>query len=261
MKRLIQLGAGLNAYRLVFEPALVDDLRNVYLDAVAGHLNLADNRYLLDGGRFITAGWEHGPYKFHASSYGRSPLLWVSNDNMETYRVFERFFRALGVADDMKPLTDFDQAIVLYSGFFVVGDHLDEPAWHLDYRDGANAYTLMTPLFQLDCGHGRLLYRDDSASAGRFPLIGKYAYNLGEAVIFGDRFLHSTEPYGLTASLRVLVSLTFGSDKLDHWKVLEQTVGTQSNFMMLPCGHWRGACDCLRASELPQLGSADGPPS
>jgi hypothetical protein len=261
MRTFIQLGVGLNAYRIVFEQALVDELRTVYLDAVAGHLNLASNRYLLDGGRFVTSDWEHGPHKFHARSYRKWPLLWVSNDNIESYRVFERFFRALGVADDIKPLTDFDHDIVLYSGSFIVGDHLDEPAWHFDYHDGANAYSLLTPMFELDCGHGNLLYRDDSGSVGRFPKIGTYAYTPGEALIFGDGFLHSTEPYGLGSSLRVLVNLAFGSDKLDHWNVLKQTVGTQSNFMRLPCGHWRGACDCLRASELPQLGSADGPPS
>ena len=72
-----------------------------------------------------------------------------------------------------------------------------------------------------------------------------YQYKMNEAVIFGDGFEHATEPYSRTDSLRVMLSFTFGTDKIEYWDTLKQTIGEQSNYMILPCGHQKGTCKCL----------------
>ncbi len=87
-------------------------------------------------------------------------------------------------------------------------------------------------------------------------MIRRYRYEQNEALILGDGFLHSTEPYEGDGSLRVLVSLTFGTDKLAHWGQLKQTIGAQSEFLMLPCvRHLRRAepAICLPAGTRDEL--------
>jgi len=42
-----------------------------------------------------------------------------------------------------------------------------------------------------------------------------------------------------------MLSLTFGTDKIKHWDALKQTIGEQSIFTMLPCGHQKGTCEYL----------------
>ena len=111
--------------------------------------------------------------------------------------------------------------------------------WHIDYLPGANAYTLLTPLFHRETAHGHLLYRDKDKTKKR------HAYRPNEALIVGDYFSHATEPYPKSAEPRVLLSLTFGTDKFDHWPALKQTIDSQSEFFILPCGHESGTCHCL----------------
>ena len=81
--------------------------------------------------------------------------------------------------------------------------------------DGANAYTLITPLFELDDAHGNLMYKDASSN------IKTYQYKMNEAVIFGDGFEHATEPYARTDALRVMLSCTFGTDKIEYLDTLK----------------------------------------
>lgn len=240
MEKLTHLAGGVNAYTLSFDDVLLNDLRTLYDKGVRGHLDLPSNSFLCEGGKYAEGKWQQGPYGFYACSYDDAPLLWVSNDNLTTYDVFNGFFRSLDIVDEVKQLIDFENEVVVYCGFFVVGDHLPEAKWHVDYFDGANAFTLIAPLFQPVSTHGDFLYRDNES------IVRKYRYKRGEAIILGDRFPHTTEPYPKTSSRRVLLSLTFGTDKLEHWRVLKETVGRQSNFLVLPCGHQKGACDCLR---------------
>ena len=75
-----------------------------------------------------------------------------------------------------------------------------------------------------------------------------YEYRAHEAILLGDDFYHSTETYARTSNIRVLLSLTLGTDKLKYWPKLEKTVGHQSEFVILPCGDQRGTCDHLRES-------------
>jgi len=83
-----------------------------------------------------------------------------------------------------------------------------------------------------------LLYKDHKEN------VKKYTYKINEAVVFGSGFEHATEPYAKTDNLRVMLSFTFGTDKIEHWDILKKTIGKQSNYMILPCGHQKGNCGC-----------------
>jgi hypothetical protein len=173
---------------------------------------------------------------------GDYPLLWISANNRATYDEFSKFFNALDIVDDAKLLVDANQSIVMYGAFFVVGNSAPHELFHVDYFPDSHAYTLLTPLYPLTKEHGNLLYRvNPTADAA----VDVYKYKMGEAIIFGEQFEHSTQTYPKQSQYRILVSLTFGTDKLDYWGELKKTVGTQSTFMILPCGHQLGTCNCL----------------
>ena len=91
----------------------------------------------------------------------------------------------------------------------------------------------------MDPGHGHLLYEVDEWQ------VAHYRYRPGQAIVLGERFLHTTEPYAKNEHLRVLVSMTFGTDKLEYWKKLENSLKAQSRYYLLPCGHVTGTCKCL----------------
>jgi hypothetical protein len=242
-QKLTPVANGVNAYTLSFNDGLLSELRTLYEAEVRDFLDLPQNAHLLGGRHFVQERWQRGAHKFYAASYEGAPLLWVSSDNFATYEVFTRFFHSLDIVHDIKNRIDFHRDIVVYCGFFVVGEHLHETKWHVDYFENANAFTLIAPLFGLDIGHGNLLYKDHSSS------VRQYRYKTGEAILFGEGFAHTTEPYRPTSQRRVLVSLTFGTDKLEHWNVLKETAGAQSDFLILPCGHERGTCNCLEIFE------------
>lgn len=231
-----QLSPSLNAYTFQFDEALLDPIRRLYSVLIAPMLE--KHPALLGGGNTIQTTFVYPKYRFYVLSYKEAPLLWVSNDDLPTYLPFKAFFDALQIDEEVKRLIDYDKNIVMYCGFFVVGDHLDKELWHVDYFDGANAFTLITPLFDLATQHGRLLYADENKRKYR------YEYKTGEAIFFGDGFAHTTQPYPKTNG-RVLLSLTFGTDKTQYWDVLEKTIGTQSKFLILPCGHQAGTCECV----------------
>jgi hypothetical protein len=239
MEQLTQIGASLNAYKLNFDGSLLNEIRNVYLSTLSQGLIAPQYNFLLQGGVQHSISIKVSTYRFHLLSYGKSPLLWISAEDFYTYSVFKRFVDSLSIEDDIKKLVDFDKGLVMFAGFFVVGNQLNEENWHVDYFEGANAYTFITPLFEPDSSHGNLLYKD------KYGNVQKYRYQINEAIIVGDRFLHSTECYGKTPNLRVLVSFTIGTDKSEYWPILKETIGTQSNFMYLPCGHQKGTCSCF----------------
>lgn len=168
---------------------------------------------------------------FDLISYDTYPLLWITNRTPESYRVFEQFFQALRLETRLKAQGIQPHRLRLYSGFFVVGNRAPEPLWHYDYRSGAQAFTLITPLFAWNPHHGHLRYQDAHQKEH------SYRYQQGEAVFFGDGFLHSTEPYAPTSELRVLVSLTFGSKRWRDWDLIQRNIHEQSHFYHLPCGH------------------------
>lgn len=239
MKKFQQLAPNLNAYRFTFDDSLLEDIRRLYVHSLAGGLSAPQNGFLLEGSAPLDITINSAGNSFHLRSYGKSPLLWISSNDQQTYGVFKRFCDALEISEDIKRLVDYRDDLVMYCGFYVVGNRLHKENWHVDYYDGSNAYTFITPLFELDASHGNLLYKDEQGG------IRKYHYKLNEAIVFGEQFHHSTECYQPTDKLRVLVSFSIGTDKPEYWSALKHTVGTQSKFMYLPCGHLKDTCGCI----------------
>ena len=235
MSHLNHIAPGLNAYTLTFKDGLLEELREAYQTVVSQRLEAA---WLL-GGESRSGRIDHEDFSFFVTSHGTSPLIWVSSHNAYTHGIFQRFFESLQIVDGVKQLVDYDTRIVVYCGFFVMGNYASEEKWHVDYQTGSNAFTLLTPLFEPDESHGDLLYYNQNSE------VAKYEYRVQEAILFGDDFYHSTETYSRTDNIRVLLSLTLGTDKLKYWPKLEKTVGHQSEFVILPCGDQRGTCDHL----------------
>jgi len=239
MKKLTPLAPNLNSYVFTFDDNLLAEIRHLYYSTLLGDaLAAPQNEFLHEGKEQLSVMINAGNYKFHLISYGESPLLWLSSADKKTYDVFKRFADSLDIDDDVKELVDYNTGLVLYCGFFVAGNRLEKENWHVDFYDGGNAYTFITPLFEPHESHGNLLYKDSQGA------VCKYRYKLREGIIFGERFFHSTEPYAKSDKMRVLVSLTIGTDKPECWNVLKRTVGVQSSFMYLPCGHQLGTCQC-----------------
>lgn len=239
MKRLQQIETGLNAYTVSFDTSLLQTLRKMFDDSLRERLSREGYAYLFAGSEQINIQMTLEELQFHVTSYGTAPLLWISNNNAHTYNIFKSFMTELDIMDDIKTLVDFDNDIQVYCGFFVVGKKMDRQTWHKDFVDGANAYTLITPLFDLDKSHGNLMYKDQSSK------VKTYNYKMNEAIVFGEGFEHATALYPESASLRVMLSFTFGTDKARYWDRLKETIADQSNFMILPCGHEKGRCQCF----------------
>lgn len=233
LERLRRLGLGLNAFEARFDPALLDGIRRSWEQDLQPLLSSPTSSHYLAGGKQYFQALQETSGRYFVASYGDYPLLWLSSNDDATFAIYRRFFDALAISDDLKQLVDCDQRVVMYCGFLVVGNQAPAPVWHTDYQPGANAYTLITPLYDLAPGHGNLLFRTEAGEGAR------YRYGTGRAVVFGDGFLHTTEPYPPAPELRVLVSMTFGTDKMRYWDVLKQTVATQSGYMVMPTGEVR----------------------
>ncbi|MFN8555504.1 MAG: hypothetical protein U0103_28905 [Candidatus Obscuribacterales bacterium] len=237
MQKLTMIDSGVNAFVCNFAPHLLDEIKASYFSSLKPILESDECRSWLNGGQVLTQPVGRNNDYFLVS-FNDYPLLWFSCDSDETYSIYRRFLDALAIEDDIKELIDYEKNLVLYSGFFVVGDHSPAPKWHVDYFPGANAYTLLTPLFEFTSDYGNLLYKDANGNERR------HLYQLGEAVLLGDHVEHSTEPYPRSENPRVLVSMSLGTDKIEHWEVISLTTGSQSRYHVLPCGHVNGNCMC-----------------
>jgi len=187
------------------------------------------------------------------------------------------------------------EGVHLYSAFFVVRSWCSKPDMHVDYSKavGTHALTLMTPLYSAQdsaqeetvgagkeghkgAGSFHLLYQDTQGKTCR------YRYHHGEAIVFGARFVHSTEPGRAAAgtsaatctetvpspprsdpqnnvalrttapNAHVYLCFTFGSDQLEHWPAIAQTVDGKQSRQICPPGQPAGQ---LRL-QLSKLGKA-----
>ncbi|MGV3524002.1 MAG: hypothetical protein ACO1RX_07250 [Candidatus Sericytochromatia bacterium] len=238
------LAPGLKALTLRFDPLLLQPLQQFFCAQLAPVLH-GQGQDWLTGGRVIRQRITGTAYA--AFSYDTYPLLWLSADQAVSFAAYATLFAELGLADALRPYLEDGQRPVLYGGFLVVGNRAAEPLWHEDYLPGAQAYTLITPLFELAPEHGHLLYEDAQAQEQR------YVYRLGEAILLGAGLLHSTEPYGPSDSLRVLLSMTLGSADWAAWPPIRPALRSQSYYYHLPCGHRAGRCLCYARYQLQQL--------
>jgi hypothetical protein len=229
------LEPGLRAWRLRFDRQHLDPLHQVWQTAVQPRLP-AD---IWAGGRYLSTTLDPEPADWSLVSYDTWPLFWCSAHSRHSWQWFAHFFKALALKTQLRPWLDFRRQPVMYAGFFVVGNRAEETMWHCDYRPNAQALTLITPLTTLAPGHGHLLWQSATGH------IQRYTYQPGEALLFGPGFLHSTEPYAPGAELRVLLSLTLGSDRHEHWPLIAENIAEQSTFYARPCGHFSpDSCRC-----------------
>lgn len=160
-----------------------------------------------------------------------SDIEWLSPSTAETHAIFESAFDRLGVADRVRPYLDIEREVRLYAGFLVIRSECAEPRFHFDWiKTGNEAFTLLTPVSANTEGFG-LLYEKLTGD------IGEYDYRLGEAIIFGDNFFHSTKP-GSSQEPVVLLCFEFGTDKMEHWDKIYATVGKQSGMLRRPDGEF-----------------------
>jgi hypothetical protein len=163
-----------------------------------------------------------------------SDVRWVSARTRSAFLEFESEFERIGAASHVEPYLDLDTSVRLYSGFLVTRSYCRRPDFHVDWIDTDNeAFTLLTPLTPNAADFGLLYERSD----GR---IAEYRYKIGEALIFGDGFLHATKP-GQSDEPVVLLSFTFGTDKMEHWHKISRTAGTQGELICLPDGSFQEA--------------------
>lgn len=194
-----------NVMKFSFDPVLLDDLRAV----IQKPLSTTDYSV-------VSPPWS-------------SDMRWISPNTIQAYKLFLSLFERSGVAQQVKPFVDFDMHIRMYAGFLVVRSQCTEPNYHYDWSGADNdAFTLITPLSDNASGFG-LLYKTTEGQ------VAEYDYRIGEAIMFGDNFLHSTKP-GKSERPVVLLSFTFGSDKMQHWPKIWKNLGTQSNLVRLPNG-------------------------
>lgn len=48
-----------------------------------------------------------------------------------------------------------------------------------------------------------------------------------------------------------MLSFAFGTDKIEYWDLLRETIAGQSNYMVLPCGHERDHVNVYKGMVAP----------
>lgn len=171
----------------------------------------------------------------HASGMARvrppwqSDIEWLSAASEEEFERFQSAFDRMAIADQARPFLDIDNDVRLYAGFIVIRSRCEAADFHVDWRmTGNEAFTLITPISVHSADFG-LLYRTLSLD------VAEYRYRRGEAIMFGDHFSHSTKP-GAADEPVVLLSFTFGTDKMEHWPKIRFKAQYQSMLMRRPDG-------------------------
>jgi len=161
----------------------------------------------------------------------KSDIEWIAPSEPDSHRRFEGAFDRMGIAGHVRPYLDIEREVRLYAGFLVVRSECSEPAFHVDWVNTNNeAFTLLTPVSPVPAGFG-LLYKKLTGE------IAEYEYKTGEAIIFGDNFSHSTKP-GRSDEPVVLLCFEFGTDKMEHWDKIYETIGRQAGMLRQPDGEF-----------------------
>ncbi len=173
---------------------------------------------------------EIDPRRFSISSPPwSSDIRWISAASVEAFEEFQSLFDSLGIAASVEPYLDLDAAVRLYCGFLIERSVCESCDFHVDWLNTNNeAFTLLTPVSDNCRGFGMLYKKIDGT-------IGEYEYTLGEGLIIGDHFVHSTRP-GRSIDPVVLLSFTFGTDKMNHWDNIARTATRQGSLVRLPNG-------------------------
>lgn len=207
--------------------------------------------------RSVTADGE--PYETIESSVGpfflqrinwQSDACWVSVDDRSSYDVFLSIFTRMRLAQRFGPLFHHPGGVRLYSAFYVVRSQCTAHNFHVDYKSevGVDAMTLITPLddyaetdsFQLSyvAHKGAQLRKDGLLDEGEpGSEIRRYTYRKGKAIVFGSKFMHSTEPGACQGDEpHAYLCFTFGTTDPAAWPQISRTLGTQSRVVAAPDG-------------------------
>lgn len=165
--------------------------------------------------------------------YSRTPtwasdIRWYSARSEKDFRKFESLFQRLEVARHVEPYVDLEREIRLYNGQFVSRRVCTAPNFHVDWDSNNEAFTFLSPLTVNTTGFGMLYKKLDGS-------IGEYEYKVGEALIFGDDFLHSTKP-GASEEPVILLCFSFGTDKMQYWPGIERLATRQCLLACRPDG-------------------------
>lgn len=157
-----------------------------------------------------------------------SDIRWISPVTEASFERFQSAFDRLGVARHVADYLDLDREVRLYVGFVCVRSHCDQAYFHVDWTQTNNeGFTLLTPVS--DCEGQKLLYKTMNGQ------LGEYSYRMGEGIIFGDHFKHSTPPGRWDPPFKFL-SFNFGTDKMEHWDKLKKTTASQCRLIRRPDG-------------------------
>ena len=207
-----------NVREIDVDPAIIGELAGV-----AGRLRSierAEGLVDIGGGIRLYANFPAG---------WKSDIVWISQSDLRSYEYFEDLFRRMRVAETVADNVDYDKSIVLYSGFFVTRTRCSSPDYHRDWVECENnAFTYLGPVSS-NCGELGLVYQNARGQQGN------YAYRIGKGLVFGDHFLHATAP-GEARATTVLLSFTFGTDRMDKWDNIARTAAAQGMFYRQPDG-------------------------
>jgi hypothetical protein len=158
-----------------------------------------------------------------------SDMRWISANSEQAFGQFRAAFERLGVGHRFREYLDLRTEVRLYAGFLHTRSRCARPDFHLDWLLTNNeAFTLLTPVSGFQAGQS-LLYKKLTGETA------EYAYRPGEAIVFGDHFVHSTPPGTFDPPFTLLV-FNFGTDKMEHWDKIVRTTGTQCGLICRPDG-------------------------
>ena len=166
----------------------------------------------------------------------KSDIRWVSSADAPSFAFFRNAFAELRIAEIFAHLGP----MVLLSGYFVVRRCCRKSKFHADFTDsGGRAFTLMTPLegeiaALPDC---HLLCELPPAEECAAPEVRQHRYALGEAIVFGDDFVHATQTGEAPRDL-VFLCFTFGHAKMTaaQWRSAEYYISEQCPIYQNPSG-------------------------
>lgn len=166
---------------------------------------------------------EHPPWK--------SDIRWISSADARTLATFwQPLFDRMRLRELFCSLGE----MVLFSGYFVSRQCTRASRFHADFGDtGGKAFTLMTPLYDMSALSECHLLAERSEGG---PL-QQFRYELGQAVIFGDRFVHATQT-GDAPSPLCFLCFTFGDRRMTatQWEAAEYYIANQCVVYYDPSG-------------------------
>jgi hypothetical protein len=158
-----------------------------------------------------------------------SDIRWISAADEPTFQLFQSAFDRLEIAPHIEQYLDIAEKVALYAGFLVVRRKCLKLHLHVDWAETNNeAFTLLTPV-SAELGGFGLTY--ETLAAGT----SDYDYKMGEAIVFGDHFKHGTQ-VGEASEDVILLCFEFGTDKMEYWPRIYETVGYQVTHIRRPDG-------------------------